>query len=95
DLSVESVGSSFSRVILIGSNSVEVPVALEVGAAAVASPARRSRVASQSSSPTTFTPEILTAPIPPAPFTVAAPSTDIISPVDAPPGIHQRRAILF
>ncbi|GJZ91401.1 hypothetical protein Tco_0663328 [Tanacetum coccineum] len=39
DLSDESVGSSFSRVILIGSISVEVLVALEVGAAAVASPA--------------------------------------------------------
>ncbi|GKB25200.1 hypothetical protein Tco_0864601 [Tanacetum coccineum] len=39
DVSVESVGSFFPRVILIGSISVEVPVALEVGAAAVASPA--------------------------------------------------------
>ncbi|GKD18271.1 hypothetical protein Tco_1207429 [Tanacetum coccineum] len=39
DVSVESVGSSFPRVILIGCISVEVPVAPEVGAAAVASPA--------------------------------------------------------
>ncbi|GKE25625.1 hypothetical protein Tco_1441009 [Tanacetum coccineum] len=39
DLSVESVGSSFPLVILIGSISVEVPVAPEVGSAAVASPA--------------------------------------------------------
>nr|GEY40749.1 putative reverse transcriptase domain-containing protein [Tanacetum cinerariifolium] len=39
DISVESVRSSFPRVILIGSISVEVPVAPEVGAAAVASPA--------------------------------------------------------
>ncbi|GKF58673.1 hypothetical protein Tco_0172210 [Tanacetum coccineum] len=39
DVSVESVGSSFPRVILIGSISVEVPVALEMGAAVVASPA--------------------------------------------------------
>ncbi|GKB24811.1 hypothetical protein Tco_0864212 [Tanacetum coccineum] len=39
DVSVESVGSSFPRVILIGSISVEVPVAPEVGAAVVASPA--------------------------------------------------------
>ncbi|GJX84325.1 ribonuclease H-like domain-containing protein [Tanacetum coccineum] len=39
DVSVESVGSSFPRVILIGSISVEVPVAPEVGADAVASPA--------------------------------------------------------
>nr|GEU47551.1 putative reverse transcriptase domain-containing protein [Tanacetum cinerariifolium] len=39
NVSVESVGSSFSRVILIGSISVEVSVAPEVGVAAVASPA--------------------------------------------------------
>ncbi|GKD09405.1 hypothetical protein Tco_1189090, partial [Tanacetum coccineum] len=39
DVSVESVGSSFSRVILIGSISVEVLVTPEVGATAVASPA--------------------------------------------------------
>ncbi|GJU20382.1 putative reverse transcriptase domain-containing protein [Tanacetum coccineum] len=38
-VSVESVGSSFPRVILIGSISVEVPVVPEVGEAAVASPA--------------------------------------------------------
>ncbi|GJX45813.1 putative reverse transcriptase domain-containing protein [Tanacetum coccineum] len=38
DVSVENVGSSFLRVILIGSISIEVPVALEVGAAIVASP---------------------------------------------------------
>nr|GFA90893.1 hypothetical protein [Tanacetum cinerariifolium] len=37
DISVESVGSSFPRVILIGSISVEVSIAPEVGAAAVAS----------------------------------------------------------
>nr|GEW67429.1 hypothetical protein [Tanacetum cinerariifolium] len=40
NISVESVGSSFLRVILIGSISVEVLVAPEVGAAVVASPAR-------------------------------------------------------
>nr|GEV20134.1 hypothetical protein [Tanacetum cinerariifolium] len=39
DVSVESMGSSFLRVILIGSISVEVSVASEVGAATVASPA--------------------------------------------------------
>nr|GEZ01744.1 putative reverse transcriptase domain-containing protein [Tanacetum cinerariifolium] len=39
DVSVESVGSSFSGVILIGSIFVEVLVAMEVGAAVVASPA--------------------------------------------------------
>ncbi|GJR99865.1 reverse transcriptase domain-containing protein [Tanacetum coccineum] len=38
DVSVESVRSSFLRVILIDSTSVEVPVAPEVGAAVVASP---------------------------------------------------------
>ncbi|GKD05492.1 putative reverse transcriptase domain-containing protein, partial [Tanacetum coccineum] len=139
DSSDESVGSSISRVILIGSIPVEVPVAPEVGAAVVTSPARaleldthssseadpsesslppvpvapmvslvlcsddsesdtemperhvsstphdamlarwRSRGASRSSSLTTSTSEILTAPIPPAP------STDIISP-DIPIG---------
>ncbi|GJS40075.1 hypothetical protein Tco_0565118 [Tanacetum coccineum] len=40
DVSVESVGSSFPRVILIGSIFVEVSVAPEVRAAGVASPAR-------------------------------------------------------
>nr|GFB34627.1 hypothetical protein [Tanacetum cinerariifolium] len=39
EVSVESVGSIFSRVILIGSISIEVPVAPEVGVAVVASPA--------------------------------------------------------
>ncbi|GJZ75728.1 putative reverse transcriptase domain-containing protein [Tanacetum coccineum] len=39
DVLVESVGSSFPRVILIGSISVEIPVAPEVGEAAVAFPA--------------------------------------------------------
>ncbi|GJR29432.1 hypothetical protein Tco_1105664 [Tanacetum coccineum] len=38
DVSVESVGSSFPRVILSGSISVEVPITPEVGATAVASP---------------------------------------------------------
>ncbi|GJY29285.1 hypothetical protein Tco_0405052 [Tanacetum coccineum] len=40
DVSVESVGSSFPRVILIGSISVEAPITPEMGAAAVASHAR-------------------------------------------------------
>ncbi|GJU14860.1 hypothetical protein Tco_1142826 [Tanacetum coccineum] len=39
DISVESVGSSFPQVILIGFIPVEVPVSPEVGAVAVASPA--------------------------------------------------------
>ncbi|GJR79630.1 hypothetical protein Tco_0150415 [Tanacetum coccineum] len=38
DISVESLGSSFQRVILIGSIFVEVLVTPEVGVAAVASP---------------------------------------------------------
>ncbi|GKE56883.1 hypothetical protein Tco_1496068, partial [Tanacetum coccineum] len=50
----------------------------------------KSKVASRrSSSPTTSTAEIPTAPIPPAP------STDIILLVDAPLGIHRRQAILI
>ncbi|GJT50523.1 hypothetical protein Tco_0976680 [Tanacetum coccineum] len=155
DLSDESVGSSIPRVILICYISVKVLVAPEVGATAVASPARvleldthssseadplerslppvyvapmvssflclddsesdteisdrhvsptphdamltrwRSRVASRSSSPTSSTTEIPTAPIPPAPSVIVAPSTDIITPIDASPGIYRRRAILI
>ncbi|GJS50712.1 putative reverse transcriptase domain-containing protein [Tanacetum coccineum] len=129
DFSDESVGSSFSRVILIGSISVKVSVASNVGAAAVASPVGvleldtyssskadpseksdtkiperhvsptphdamltrwRSRVASRSSSHTTSTPEIPTAPTPSTPPVAVAPSTDIILPVNAPPGIPLR-----
>ncbi|GKB93562.1 hypothetical protein Tco_0979699 [Tanacetum coccineum] len=119
DVSVESVGSSFPRVILIGSISVEVPVAPEVGAAVVASPAGvleldtysssevdpsksspplisiapmvspflwRSRVALRSSSPTTSTLEIPTAPILPAPSAIVAPSSEFpLAYVVAPP----------
>ncbi|GJS16645.1 hypothetical protein Tco_0411117 [Tanacetum coccineum] len=55
----------------------------------------RSRVASRSSSSTTSTPGIRTAPIPSVPSVIFAPSTDIISLVDAPPGIRRRRAILI
>ncbi|GKD86515.1 hypothetical protein Tco_1357669 [Tanacetum coccineum] len=50
DVSVESVGSTFPRVILIGCISVEVPVSPEVGAAAVASPARVLELDTHSSS---------------------------------------------
>ncbi|GJR09805.1 hypothetical protein Tco_0792457 [Tanacetum coccineum] len=134
DSSNESVGSSIPQVILVGSIPIEVPVALEVGAATITSPAGvleldthssseadpsesslppvpvapmvspflcsddsewRSRVASRSSSHTTSTSEIPTAPIPPAPSVVVAPSTDIISHIDASPGIRRRRAILI
>ncbi|GKC99694.1 hypothetical protein Tco_1169969 [Tanacetum coccineum] len=61
----------------------------------------RSRVTSRpyspsgSSSPTAFTLEIPTAPIIPAPPTIVAPSTDIISPIVAPPGFHRRRVVLI
>nr|GEW53539.1 hypothetical protein [Tanacetum cinerariifolium] len=50
DVSVESMGSSFSRVILIGSIFVKVLVAPEVGAAAVASLARVLELDTHSSS---------------------------------------------
>ncbi|GJW65571.1 hypothetical protein Tco_0117455 [Tanacetum coccineum] len=132
DSSNESVGSFIPWVILFGSIpskilvvpkiSIEVPVAPEVGAAAVASRAgvleldthsssesgpsegllphvpiapMRSRVASRSLLPTTSTSEIPTAPIPPAPSVIVATSTDIISPIDAPHEIRQRRTILI
>nr|GEV59385.1 putative reverse transcriptase domain-containing protein [Tanacetum cinerariifolium] len=56
----------------------------------------RSRVASRSSSPTTSTPEIPTAPILPAPFTIVTTSSEFpLAPVVTPPRIHQRRAILI
>ncbi|GJV62783.1 hypothetical protein Tco_1473611 [Tanacetum coccineum] len=139
DVSVESVGSSFPRVILIDSISVEAPVAPEVGAATITSPAGvleldthsssetdpsesspppisvapivssflcyddsesntkipkryvshtphdamltrwRSRVTSQSSSPTTSILEIPTAPILPAPSSIVAPSSEALT----------------
>ncbi|GJS96955.1 hypothetical protein Tco_0803923 [Tanacetum coccineum] len=50
NVSVESVGSSFPRVILIGPIYVEVPVAPEVGAAAVASPTKLLELDTHSSS---------------------------------------------
>ncbi|GKA32266.1 hypothetical protein Tco_0718633 [Tanacetum coccineum] len=49
-MQVENVGSSFTRVILIGSISVEVPVASEMGAVAVASPTRVLELDTHSSS---------------------------------------------
>ncbi|GJW97837.1 hypothetical protein Tco_0179645 [Tanacetum coccineum] len=56
----------------------------------------RSRVASRSSSPTTSTPEIPTAPILPAPSAIVAPSSEFpLAPVVAPPRIRRRRAILI
>ncbi|GKD33838.1 reverse transcriptase domain-containing protein, partial [Tanacetum coccineum] len=50
EIPVKSVGSSFLRVILIDSISVEIPVTPEVGAAAVASPARVLELDTHSSS---------------------------------------------
>ncbi|GKD22088.1 hypothetical protein Tco_1223791 [Tanacetum coccineum] len=136
DVSVESVGSSFPRVILIGSISIEIPVVPKVGAAAVASPVGVLELDTHSSSkadpsesslplvsvapmvspflcsddsesdteiperhvsPTTSTPEILTAPILPIPSAIVTPSSEYpLAPVVvAPPGIRQRRTILI
>ncbi|GJR99862.1 putative reverse transcriptase domain-containing protein [Tanacetum coccineum] len=135
NISVESVGSSFRRVIIISSISVEVPVASEVGVAAVASPVGVLELDTHSSSevgpsesspppvsvapmvshflclddsesdtekakrhvsPTTSTQKILTAPIQHAPSAVFTPSSEFpLAPVDAPPEIRQRRAILI
>nr|GEW98084.1 hypothetical protein [Tanacetum cinerariifolium] len=56
----------------------------------------RSRFASRSSSPTTSTLEILTAPILPTPSTVVAPSSEFpLAPVVASRMIHRRKAILI
>nr|GEW13043.1 hypothetical protein [Tanacetum cinerariifolium] len=56
----------------------------------------RSRVASQSSSPTTSTPEIPTAPILYAPSTLVTPSSEfLLAPVVAPLGIHRQQTILI
>ncbi|GJY17368.1 hypothetical protein Tco_0388859 [Tanacetum coccineum] len=93
DLSVESVGSSFLLVILIGSISVEVSVAPKVGSAAVALPVGVLELDTHSSSEAdpskSSLPLIPTAPIPPVP------STNIISHVDAPPKIRRRWDILI
>ncbi|GKF01917.1 hypothetical protein Tco_0028840, partial [Tanacetum coccineum] len=135
DVSVESAGSSFPRVILIGSISIEVPVVLEVGAAAVASPVgvlelgthslseadpsksslppvsiapmvspflcsddsdSDTEIPKRHVSPITSTPEIPTAPILPAPSTIVVPSSEFpLAPIDAPPRVRRRRAILI
>nr|GEW97359.1 hypothetical protein [Tanacetum cinerariifolium] len=108
DVSSKSVRSSFPRVILIGSNSVEVPVTLEARAAAVASPTEHLRfhllcsddlesdtkIPERHVSPTT-TPEILTAPILPTPFAIVAPSSEFaLAPGVAPPRIRRHEACL-
>nr|GEY61728.1 hypothetical protein [Tanacetum cinerariifolium] len=110
DVLVESVGSSFLRVILIGSISVEVPVASEVWAAAVASTAEVLELDTYSSrfresdteilerhvSPTTSTLEIPTGPILPALHAIVAPPSEIpLAHVVASPEIHRRRAIFI
>ncbi|GJX27645.1 hypothetical protein Tco_0235724 [Tanacetum coccineum] len=127
NLSVESVGSSFLLVILIGSISVEVSVAPEVGSTAVASPAGVPELDTHSSSKAdpsesslplvsvapmvlpflcqTIQSQILRCPrgmchlhlmilcllAPIHQFTL----TNIILPVDAPPKIRGRQAILI
>ncbi|GKF22262.1 hypothetical protein Tco_0074584 [Tanacetum coccineum] len=70
-----------------------VPVALEVGAAVVASP---TGVPERHVSLTTSTSEIPTAPILVAPSVVVVPSSEFpLAPVVAPPEIRRRRAILI
>ncbi|GKA43735.1 putative reverse transcriptase domain-containing protein, partial [Tanacetum coccineum] len=78
DVSVESVGSSFPRVILIGSISVEVSVAPEVGAAAVALPIKSQILR--------YPREIPTAPILPAPSAIVTPSSEFPLAPDIPIG---------
>nr|GEV23798.1 putative reverse transcriptase domain-containing protein [Tanacetum cinerariifolium] len=79
---------------------VEVPVALEVGAAVVASPARVLELDTHSSSEDkpseSSPPPIPTAPILPAPSAIVAPSSEFsLAPVVALPKIRRRRAILI
>ncbi|GJR03948.1 hypothetical protein Tco_0526932 [Tanacetum coccineum] len=104
DVSVESVGSSFPRLILIDSISVEVPVAPEVGRLQFPQLSGCSslilihhdsesdtEIPKRHVSPTTSTPEIPTAPILPMSSTVVAPSSEFyLAPVDAPPRIRRR-----
>ncbi|GJV67847.1 hypothetical protein Tco_1483356 [Tanacetum coccineum] len=107
DVSVESVGSSFLRVILIGSIPVEVPVIPEVGAAAVASPAGVLKLDTHSSSEAdpseSSLPPVSVAPIV-SPFLCSDDSesdTEIperhypLAPIVALPRNRQRRAILI
>ncbi|GJR31266.1 putative reverse transcriptase domain-containing protein [Tanacetum coccineum] len=107
DVSVESVGSSFSRVILIGSIYVEVPVVPEVGADAVASHAGVLELDTHSSSEAdpseSSPPPVSVAPMV-SPFLYSDDSesdTEMperhfpLAPVVAPPVICRRRAILI
>nr|GEU77156.1 hypothetical protein [Tanacetum cinerariifolium] len=98
--SVESVGSSFPRFILICSISIKVPIAPELGAAVVASPAGvlelDTHLSSEADPSESLLPPIPTAPILSAPSTIVAPSSEFpLAPIVAPPEIHRRRAILI
>ncbi|GJY14472.1 putative reverse transcriptase domain-containing protein, partial [Tanacetum coccineum] len=96
DVSIKSVGSSFSRVILIGSIFVKVPVALEVGGCSCLScrdDSGQKEILKRHVSPTTSTLEIPTASILPAPSVVVAPSSEFpLASVDAPLEIPLRYA---
>ncbi|GKC28695.1 hypothetical protein Tco_1035989 [Tanacetum coccineum] len=104
DVSVESVGSSFPRVILIDSISVEESVAPEVGAAAVASPAAVLELDTHSSSdadpsessppPVSVAPmRSLMLPFYLTPSAIVAPSSKYpLAPVVAPPGIRRHHS---
>ncbi|GJU92793.1 hypothetical protein Tco_1317549 [Tanacetum coccineum] len=94
NISVESVGSSFP-VFELDTYSLSEADPSESSLPPVSVAPMRSIVVSRSSSPTISTPEIAIASIPPAPSAVVVPFTDIISPVDTPPGIRRRRAILI
>nr|GEX05178.1 hypothetical protein [Tanacetum cinerariifolium] len=106
DVLVESVGSSFSRVILIGFISVKVSVALEVGAAVVASPTgvleldtpslSEADPLKSSSPPVSVALKIPATLILLAPSAIVAPSSEFpLTPVVSPLGIRRRRAILI
>nr|GEY49019.1 hypothetical protein [Tanacetum cinerariifolium] len=108
---VESVGSSFPRVILISSIFVEVSVAPKMGTAAVASPTMvleldthsSSEANPSKSSPPPVSVASMVSPfldpyclILPAPPAIVAPSYEFpLAPVVALPRIRQRRAILI
>nr|GEW46353.1 putative reverse transcriptase domain-containing protein [Tanacetum cinerariifolium] len=100
DVLIESVGSFFPRVILIGSIFLEVLVSPEVGATAVASLVgvleleSNTKIPKRHVLPTNSTSEIPTAPILPAPPAIVAPSSEFpLTPVDTPPRVRRWRAI--
>nr|GEV14055.1 hypothetical protein [Tanacetum cinerariifolium] len=96
DVSVESVGSSFPRVILISSILVEVPVAAEVGAAVVDLAAGVLELDTHSSLKADPSEKIPTAPILPAPSAIVAPSSEFpLTHVVVPLWIRRRIAILI